>query len=214
MGHWSMKATPLFSRHKDIVCRKRCDEALGCGHLCTKRCHTAKPTQHDPCRVPVDKTIVGCGHKIRFQCAQTPTVYDCKQPVLKRLACDHTVHIPCGTASFESELKRVSCPTPCTATLACTHKCVGKCGSCRTGQLHVPCQEKCGRPLICSHVCFAYDRALIWSIHLDFRFARNRVLSIAHRADSHAKHSVFIRSVRRNVENHAYRAKRWAFLYI
>jgi hypothetical protein len=36
--------------------------------------------------------------------------------------------------------------------LACKHKCKGTCGDCRTGQLHIPCQQKCERELICSHV--------------------------------------------------------------
>jgi hypothetical protein len=142
----------FFYRHKEIICHKKCSEPLSCGHPCTKRCHVLTPNKHDSCRVLVEKTIAQCGHKIRFQCALTPTINDCQQPILKRLTCDHVVNVPCRSVSSPSELKRFSCPTPCGAMLACKHKCSGKCGDCRTGQLHVPCNQNCGRELICSHV--------------------------------------------------------------
>lgn len=139
-------------RHRETPCRKKCSQPLPCGHSCTKRCHKDSPNQHDPCRVVVEKTIAGCGHTIRSQCALTPTVADCSHPVLRRLDCNHAVTVPCRIASSPSELKRFSCPTPCDTILACKHKCVGTCGNCRTGKLHVPCGQKCDRELICSHV--------------------------------------------------------------
>lgn len=139
-------------RHKDIVCRKKCNENLPCGHKCTKLCHVSTPTQHAPCRIPVDKIIQPCGHKIRFQCSQTPTIYDCKENLLRRLPCDHTVDVPCGIASSPADFRRFPCPERCDAMLSCKHKCTGTCGSCRTGRIHVPCEHKCGRELICSHV--------------------------------------------------------------
>ena len=142
----------FFLRHKEIVCRKKCDEILPCAHRCTKRCHVPNPTQHDPCRVLVDKIITPCGHQIKFQCAVTPTINNCQKPVSKRLPCDHINDVPCRIVSSPSELKRFSCPTPCNTILACKHKCAGTCGRCRTGQLHIPCQQKCERELICSHV--------------------------------------------------------------
>jgi hypothetical protein len=100
----------------------------------------------------VEKTVATCGHKIQFQCARTPAASDCQQPILKRLPCDHVVNVPCCIVSSPSELRRFPCPIPCNTILACKHKCVGTCGHCCTGQLHVPCQQKCDRPLICSHV--------------------------------------------------------------
>ncbi|CAF0978486.1 unnamed protein product [Adineta steineri] len=141
--------------HKEVVCRKRCNDTLSCSHPCTKRCHAAAPNQHGPCRVIVEKTIKQCGHKISFQCAQIPTVNDCKQLVLKPLPCGHAVNVPCCILSSPSELKKFPCSQPCKTTLACKHECTGTCGRCRTGQLHIPCQQKCDRSLICSHVCKA-----------------------------------------------------------
>ncbi len=158
----------MFSRHKDIVCYKKCNERLTCGHPCTKRCHVPTPTKHDPCRVLVEKTIATCNHKIRFQCSQTPTIADCKEPILKRLPCDHPVNVPCRIVSSPSELKRYPCPTSCNTILACKHKCPGTCGTCRTGQLHVPCGQKCGRELICSHVSLW---KFIWIRHFSLLYS-------------------------------------------
>ncbi|CAM4799643.1 unnamed protein product [Rotaria magnacalcarata] len=141
--------------HKEILCRKKCNDTLSCGHFCTKRCHVTTPTQHDPCRVMIDKTIKTCGHKIRFQCAREPTNADCQYPIQKCLPCGDFVDVPCCIASSLSELQRFPCPKPCNAVLTCKHKCVGTCGKCQNGRLHISCEYKCERPLICSHVCKA-----------------------------------------------------------
>ncbi|CAF3403136.1 unnamed protein product [Rotaria socialis] len=141
--------------HKEILCRKKCNDALSCGHLCTKRCHATTPTQHDPCRVMIDKIIKTCGHKIRFQCAREPTNADCRYPIQKCLPCGDFVDVPCCIASSLSELQRFPCPKPCNTMLTCKHKCVGTCGKCQNGRLHISCEYKCERPLICSHVCKA-----------------------------------------------------------
>ncbi|CAF4022002.1 unnamed protein product [Adineta steineri] len=141
--------------HMNIVCRKKCIDQLPCGHPCTKNCHHSNPTQHDPCRILVEKTITECGHKIKCRCAETPTVQDCQELILKRLVCNHVVELICSTASSDKKLEVFSCPTSCDAILACGHKCKGTCGQCRSKRLHIPCQEKCTREFICSHVCKA-----------------------------------------------------------
>ena len=43
------------------------------------------------------------------------------------------------------------CNKPCNTVLECTHPCVGTCSQCLQGRIHVPCNEKCGRPQICGH---------------------------------------------------------------
>ena len=136
----------------EVVCHKRCDDMLPCGHRCAKRCHHWNPTEHDPCRIPMEKIIKECGHTITCRCAQTPTVHDCQVPILKRLICDHVVQLACNIASSEEKLQRFSCTTPCNVILACEHKCQGTCSQCRSNRLHIPCQEKCTRVFICSHV--------------------------------------------------------------
>ncbi|CAF4986027.1 unnamed protein product, partial [Rotaria sp. Silwood1] len=141
--------------HKDVVCRKQCPERLPCGHPCKKQCHIETPNEHERCRAFVEKAIPECGHQIRIECYQTPTASNCKKSSLQRLDCGHVVDVPCRISSSPSELKRFFCPKPCGEMLACEHKCIGKCGDCRAGKLHIPCGEKCERELICSHICKA-----------------------------------------------------------
>jgi hypothetical protein len=204
------KTTYLAFRHKNIVCRKKCNEVLSCGHSCTKRCHVPTPNQHDPCRILVDKTIPECGHKVRFQCARTPTITDCQQKILKRLPCDHAVNVPCPIVSSPSELKRFPCSNLCNTMLACKHKCAGTCGRCRTGQLHIPCQEKCERELICSHVSVFYNKNKIKRRYFfTSRFVKHLVLRIVHPVCVNVKHVVFILNAKRNVVNYVHRAKRF-----
>ncbi|CAF1289347.1 unnamed protein product [Adineta steineri] len=141
--------------HMTVVCHKRCIEQLPCGHPCMKSCHHSNPTQHNPCRLLVEKTITECGHKIKYRCRETPTVQDCQELTLKHLVCNHVVELPCNTASSDKKLERFSCPISCNDILACGHKCRGTCGQCRSKRLHIPCEEKCTRKLICSHACKA-----------------------------------------------------------
>ncbi|CAF1167216.1 unnamed protein product [Rotaria sordida] len=141
--------------HKDVVCHKQCPERLSCGHPCKKRCHIETPNRHNQCSVFVDKKIPECGHKIRIECYRTPTTSDCKKSPLRRLDCGHDAEVPCRIISSPSQLKRFFCPELCGKMLACEHKCIGKCGNCRAGKLHMACGEKCERQLICSHACKA-----------------------------------------------------------
>ena len=139
-------------RHKEIVCRKKCPTTLNCGHRCSKRCHTVQPDRHDPCRIKVNKTVPGCNHDILFECSQTPKPTDCKELVPKLLPCDHLNRVPCGITSSKSDFRQFLCQELCQTVLACEHRCAGTCGKCRTGRLHIACQAKCERPLICGHV--------------------------------------------------------------
>ncbi|CAF1207828.1 unnamed protein product [Adineta steineri] len=139
--------------HDEITCKRRCNEKFSCGHSCARRCHFETPDQHDPCNVLVEKTVSECGHSILIECCKTPTNSNCKKSSLKQLSCGHTAHVPCRIITLPNELKQFSCEEPCGSILACKHKCVGTCGDCHTGKLHVPCGEKCERNLICSHVC-------------------------------------------------------------
>ena len=142
----------FFFRHDEISCKRTCNEKLSCGHSCKKLCHFETPDQHDPCHIRVEKTISECGHQILIECCKTPTNHNCKKSSLKQLPCGHSAHVSCRIMTLPDELKRFPCPQPCGSMLACQHKCVGTCGDCHTGKLHVACGEKCERQLICSHV--------------------------------------------------------------
>ena len=69
----------------------------------------------------------------------------------KQLPCGHIEPVECRQAT-EDGLKIVECPRPCKEMLKCKHLCTGSCGKCQTGRVHVRCQAKCDRPLICGHV--------------------------------------------------------------
>ena len=142
----------FFLRHKYVVCYKECGEKLSCSHICRKQCHIETLNQHKQCYVFVEKTIPECGHQIRIKCYETPIVINCKKTSLRQLACNHFADVPCCLLSSADGLKRYSCPKPCDTILACQHKCAGTCGDCRTGKLHIACDAKCDRELICAHV--------------------------------------------------------------
>ncbi|CAF0927851.1 unnamed protein product [Adineta steineri] len=139
--------------HNDVICYKKCSERLSCGHLCRKQCHNKTPNQHDLCYALVDKIIPECGHIIRIACYEVPNVNNCKKSSSKQLACGHNINVPCRIISSSDQLKGYFCSEPCNKILSCEHKCIGKCGDCHAGRLHIACGQKCERELICSHVC-------------------------------------------------------------
>lgn len=145
------------------MCHKGCDEQLSCSHRCKRKCHFKTPDEHEQCRVLVEKIISQCGHLIRIECCEVPTNDNCKKLSVKQLACGHVVEVPCWLISLPNELKRFPCPHPCDKILACKHRCIGACGDCRTGQLHVACGQKCERELICSHVSLL-NRARVFDL--------------------------------------------------
>ncbi len=151
-------------------CPKRCIEGL---HRCADKCGSTCP----PCKKLVEKTIPMCGHKQQVDCHIEASHFSCKVKCQKMRPCGHQCKLLCGqdcssepckhfvtklwpcgheaqTECHISELKySEDCDFPCNVTLACDHKCSGKCGKCRQGRLHVPCKEKCTRLLVCGHPC-------------------------------------------------------------
>ena len=97
--------------------------------------------------------------------------------------------------------------------LDCQHKCVGKCGDCRDGKLHVACDEKCDRELICSHVnLLNINRLFIifFFVYDTFRFVKHHVQVIVHHVPVFVKHVVFILNAKKLVEIYVHHAKRFA----
>jgi hypothetical protein len=131
-----------------------CQKILSCNHQCAKMCHSKTPDSHGPCVVLVEKKLIDCGHVINFKCSETPTQANCTHQVRMVLPCYHINQLPCHVASSPEQLKKVKCTTPCKSMLKCEHECSGTCGTCRSGQLHIPCEQKCDRTIICSHVTF------------------------------------------------------------
>ncbi|CAH0548130.1 unnamed protein product [Brassicogethes aeneus] len=166
-----------------IVCKKPCTKTVQCGHKCKNKCSepcglcTYKVDKVVPdcghkikvaCHEEADRKFclgqcprqLQCGHTCTKRCKETCTT-ECKEIV----ACE--VNSPCGhvikqmPCYINTKVTRGStdinlldfCKEPCGTTLKCEHKCLGSCGACYQGRIHVKCAEKCGVPLVCNHEC-------------------------------------------------------------
>ncbi|KAK3888095.1 hypothetical protein Pcinc_007833 [Petrolisthes cinctipes] len=163
---------------ESIECKKNCRRNLPCGHHCKKLCYE----KCGDCKVKKKKTIPSCGHEVTMPCGETPTKEFCDGPCIKMLSCGHpckrlckdqctdkcwelvksfnrcpkghTVPLPCHLVNkVKGEESLPYCMEPCNKTLACDHKCMGTCGICFQGRLHVACNKPCKRQLICGHTC-------------------------------------------------------------
>ncbi len=112
------------------------------------------------CRIPVQKIIKECGHKISTECNFTPSKEDCTEIVLKSIEeCGHTIQFQCGKTptrkdccvrveatsicKHESALDllckdqpwayQTKCLQKCNKILSCNHKCSGQCKECYGG---------------------------------------------------------------------------------
>ena len=163
---------PWGRDHKFFNCLKVCEKVLPCHHKCQRKCYECadgcapcikmvekthkcghsmmlpchKPITDVPCTHQCEK-ILKCHHFCQAQCSQ-PCTPQCLVNVMKTLPCGHDVEVACYL-----EPKDVVCPLPCDTLLQCLHSCVGTCGRCQQGRLHVHCEAACGRTLVCGHIC-------------------------------------------------------------
>lgn len=152
-------------------CQKKCKESCDpcstkvektvpqCQHKQIMHCGT-DPSSFKNCKAKCDRKLVGCGHPCSNLCFQ-PCSTECKElvPYPKPTGCGHTILVPCHIKhALEPDSLQLQelCKEPCQFLLEpCEHPCRGTCGSCWQGQLHQPCQEPCGRVLVCNHSCKA-----------------------------------------------------------
>lgn len=129
------------SKDLPVICRARCEEFLGCGHLCSGSCLDCKmSSRHATCEEICGKQQ-SCGHICEARC-HNGSCPPCQLPCTK--SCEHG-----------------SCPRPCNSICdPCVKPCSWKCQhmeSCPTmcslpcGR--VPCSEPCDQILPCGHVC-------------------------------------------------------------
>ena len=150
-------------------CPKRCAAGLHrCNRLCSEVCgdceelvkRTIEKCGHEqfvPCYTRPEDNVcqeqctkrLKCGHMCKNKCGEECTT-KCKILVNKELSCGHTQQVECH---LDPEEAAKTCKHPCGEVLACEHKCLGTCGRCHQGRLHVPCKEKCTRILLCGHPC-------------------------------------------------------------
>lgn len=58
---------------------------------------------------------------------------------------------------LDSQYLLDKCREPCSQKLNCNDICLGKCGECKQGRIHVPCSEICNKINSCNHmyvICF------------------------------------------------------------
>lgn len=136
-------------------CSIVCNNDLGCGHICSRACHTLnKDSEHikmrQACVEPCKKKLQ-CGHNCSKSCREVCAKI-CSEMVVTKSRCGHDVFIKCSDASNDSKSSD-ACTEPCDTELKCGHRCKGSCGRCQFGRLHTSCQEKCTRTLTCDHLC-------------------------------------------------------------
>ena len=167
---------PRDTEHLEYYCVQPCSKKMrGCDHDCPNLCWE-ECERH--CGKLVTKKLPVCGHNAQVRCDTSPLMVKCKVRCEKFLSCGHQCQTFCGvpcTEKCQELVKRADwpcghgataacsatqadCAVPCADKLECGHKCSGTCGECRMGRVHKGCKLKCGRPLICLHVCKEFCR--------------------------------------------------------
>nr|XP_045592741.1 NFX1-type zinc finger-containing protein 1-like [Procambarus clarkii] len=112
------------------------------------------PATASKCPGKCPKTLP-CGHPCRQRCMDVCTT-KCTELVTSTTKCpkDHFIKLPChliGEVNGEDAWEY--CKEPCGQVLNCEHNCLGNCGLCFQGRIHVSCQQPCEKPLVCGHIC-------------------------------------------------------------
>ncbi|KAK7024594.1 NFX1-type zinc finger-containing protein 1, partial [Halocaridina rubra] len=175
-GH-EAKNVECFTPSEEILCKEKCKKTLPCKHPCKKLCYALCGN----CLVKVKKTVPDCQHEIWIDCSVMPTSGNCDGKCPKKLPCghpcqekckdvctkkckelvltnrrcpkDHPIKMPCHLVDKVLDDAWEYCDAPCPSQLNCEHQCVGNCGRCFQGRLHVSCQKRCQKPLVCGHIC-------------------------------------------------------------
>lgn len=138
-GHLCSQACHNFNKDADHaemqrVCGKNCNRSCPAGHPCLLKCHYRKECKQ--CTVMVQKSLVKCNHTLLMFCWQKPTSVRCTKQILTQSPCGHTVTIDCYDSKNERKLLS-ACDELCNVELKCGHLCMGSCGRCMYGRLHI-----------------------------------------------------------------------------
>ncbi|XP_071520848.1 NFX1-type zinc finger-containing protein 1 isoform X2 [Panulirus ornatus] len=176
-GH-EVKDVYCSSSLESIKCHEKCKKTLPCGHSCKKICHQSC----EPCPVKVAKVVPECNHTAWIACGIPATTDVCDGSCQKKLPCGHpcsarckevctvkcthpvtittkcpkghSIMVPCHLSDkVNGEDAWEYCKERCNQLLNCKHECVGNCGSCFQGRLHVSCRKPCKKLLVCGHIC-------------------------------------------------------------
>lgn len=173
-GHFCPRMChPNDMSHDKYRCLRDCPKTLPCGHKCKGKCYQCD-SGCQPCSSAVRRVLPTCGHEVSMPCASNVLDYPCPRLCGKVLRCGHNCQntcsmpcnlkcrveiektLPCGhkiTDICSRLAEKIKCPEKCDTLLECGHVCVGTCGECHAGRLHVRCRQNCGRQLVCGHTC-------------------------------------------------------------
>jgi hypothetical protein len=174
-GHFCPRMChPNDMNHERYRCTRECPKTQQpCGHKCDKKCYQCS-AGCAPCSTTVRRCLPKCGHKVDMPCSSDPKYYRCPRLCGKVMKCGHacqnTCSMPCNLKCLVEVEKTLQCghkitdqcsrltdatkcKEKCLDLLECGHQCVGTCGECHAGRLHVRCRQNCGRQLVCGHLC-------------------------------------------------------------
>ncbi|KAI1716014.1 AAA domain-containing protein [Ditylenchus destructor] len=178
-GHTCKKMCHALDLEHEKPCLRKCQKACSSileQHPCKKLCH--EPC--GDCEVRVAKQLP-CGHSIRAKCALPAEKIFCNEKCTRLLSCSHPCQLKCSDrcdsqkcraectakvlkrwplcgheveTNCSTDVNTTLCPNPCATPLPeCGHLCLGTCGKCRNGRIHLACTKNCKRILICGHEC-------------------------------------------------------------
>ena len=141
---------------KNVKCcdrPKKCQEIvqkrLPCGHVC-EHCFCYEKPADIQCLQPCNLKLK-CGHNCQLKCYEDCDSQKCHQLITYIIpSCNHANSIECYLTSYPS---KIVCTKPCLKKLPCGHICLGTCGTCLKGTLHIRCNEICEKKLVCGHYC-------------------------------------------------------------
>jgi len=163
-------------RHEGYKCRKTCGKIRPeCPHQhkCKLSCHQ----DCGPCPDLIQAVLPGCGHTQKVRCGADLASVVCREKCEKIRSCGHKCLLICGIDCGNPDnycmektpvkldcghFKEVFCYmtnraqrcfTKCSSKLDCGHSCTGTCNDCSGARFHAPCNQLCGKPLVCGHVC-------------------------------------------------------------
>ncbi|KAK7077997.1 NFX1-type zinc finger-containing protein 1 [Halocaridina rubra] len=144
------------------VCPKKCFEDCGscveqvekiakCGHTNLTKCST--PSEQIECTKECKRPLP-CGHFCSRKCKDP--CEECLEYVTKTIKeCQHKIQVKCS-----EDVDKSICPTPCTLTLPCGHKCQSLCKEpCTVDcQVHVNTSSSCPQGHKIKVPCFLFNK--------------------------------------------------------
>ncbi|KAI0441323.1 hypothetical protein F4803DRAFT_576691 [Xylaria telfairii] len=160
------RSRPFCDHPCPNVCGDPCEEkcstvlkgqkiVLPCGHtMISPQCWQAREPISITCMAVIEKTVPGCGHKVKVPCYEdiSRNLYKCKARCDYSLPCGHSCLHSCETCRTRVDGKvtvesHPPCISPCHRDYnTCAHSCLRRC---HPGEECLPCDKPC--EIQCEH---------------------------------------------------------------